>query len=237
LEEYLMLADKVCFMVSKPVLTTYTNTLLNMDVLMHMPLPAGPKIIAANHPATTDPFYVATMLRQQSFILINNLLFQVPVLGTYLRASGHIPVKVGCGQEAIDTALEHLRNGHNIIIFPEGDLSPLEGGFQKPRTGVARLALLSGAPVIPVGVHLQRERVRLINSTVRGEVNIGRWYLSGPYHQTVGQALRFSGDVEDRDLVRSVAGRIMNRIIELSHESRNRMISRPGFLPGEQSLT
>jgi 1-acyl-sn-glycerol-3-phosphate acyltransferase len=231
-----MLADKLCFMVSKPVLTTYTNTLLNMDVLMHMPLPVGPKIIAANHPATTDPFYVAVMLRQQSFILINDLLFQVPVLGPYLRASGHIPVKVGCGQAAIDAALEHLRDGHNIIIFPEGDLSPLEGGFQKPRTGVARLALLSGAPVVPVGVHLQRERVRLINSTVRGEVNVGRWYLSGPYHQTVGLPLRFSGDVEDRDLVRSVANRIMNRIIELSHESRNRMISKTGYFSEAQSI-
>jgi 1-acyl-sn-glycerol-3-phosphate acyltransferase len=207
-----------------------------MDVLFHMPLPAGPKIIAANHPATTDPFYVAVMLRQQSFILINNLLFQVPVLGSYLRASSHIPVMAGAGQEAIDAALEHLRDGHNVIIFPEGDLSPLEGGFQKPRTGVARLALASGAPVIPVGVHLQRERVRLIQSTVRGEVNVGRWYLRGPYHQTVGNPMRFNGDLEDRDLVRSVAGRIMNRIIELSHESRNRMISRSGYISGEQSL-
>ncbi len=232
-----MLADKLCFIMSKPVLTTYTSTLLNMDVLFHTPLPEGPKIIAANHPATTDPFYVAVMLRQQSFILINNLLFQVPVLGAYLRASGHIPVMAGAGQEAIDAALRHLRDGHNVIIFPEGDLSPLEGGFQKPRTGVARLALASGASVIPVGVHLQRERVRLIQSTVRGEVNVGRWYLRGPYHQTVGKPMRFSGDVEDRDLVRSVAGRIMNRIIELSHESRNRMISRSGYIPGEQSLT
>jgi 1-acyl-sn-glycerol-3-phosphate acyltransferase len=231
-----MLADKLCFIVSKPVLTTYTNTLLNMDVLMHMPLPAGPKIIAANHPATSDPFYVAVMLRQQSFILINDLLFQVPVLGPYLRASGHIPVKAGCGQKAIDTALEHLGKGHTVIIFPEGDLSPLEGGFQKPRTGVARLALLSGAPVIPVGVHLQRERVHLINSTVRGEVNVGRWYLSGPYHQTVGRPMRFSGNVEDRDLVRSVAGRVMNQIIEMANESRNRSLSNSGYFTEAQSV-
>lgn len=230
-----MLADKLCFMFSKPVLTTYTNTLLNMDVLFHAPLPEGPKIIAANHPATSDPFYVAVMLRQQSFILINNLLFQVPVLGAYLRASGHIPVMAGAGQEAIEAALQRLADGHNIIIFPEGDLSPLEGGFQKARTGVARLALASGAPVIPVGVHLQRERVRLIHSTVRGEVNVGRWYLNGPYHQTVGNPMRFRGDPEDRELVRSVSSRIMNRIIELSHESRSRMISRPGYIPGKQS--
>ncbi len=218
-----MLSDKLMYWASRPVVRTYTGTMLKMDVFKHHPLPAGAKIIAANHPATTDPFYVASMVGHQSFILINELLFQVPVLGEYLRRSGHIPVAAGQGQQAIDTALQRLAEGKTIIIFPEGALSPMGGGFEKPRTGVARLALASGAPVIPVGVHLQWERVHTIRSTVRGRVEYGRWYVRGPYNLTVGRPLYFHGDVENRPLVRSVAETVMHHIIELARESEMRM--------------
>src|SRR5512140_2379516 len=142
-----MIINKTLFWVSKPVVSTYTGTMLKMDVRKHAQIPEGAKIIAANHPSTTDPFFVAAVLRQQSFILIKDLLFQVPVFGAYLRYSGHIPVSQGGGQAALDAALERLRQGQTVVIFPEGALSPL-GSFCEPRTGVARLALLSGAPVI-----------------------------------------------------------------------------------------
>ncbi|TLN23356.1 1-acyl-sn-glycerol-3-phosphate acyltransferase, partial [bacterium] len=194
--------------------------------------PAGAKIIAANHPTTTDPFFVAAMLRQQSFIMINDLLFQVPILGEYLRRSGHIPVKVGCGPAAIDAALERLAAGQTIIIFPEGALSPEDGGFHQARTGVARLALASGAPVIPVGIHLNWDKIHTLRSTVRGQVEYGRWYLRGPYNVTFGNALHFQGDVEDRQHVRLVADAVMHHIIELAHESKERMNRAPGVLPG-----
>jgi 1-acyl-sn-glycerol-3-phosphate acyltransferase len=102
------------------------------------------------------------------------------VLGEYLRRSGHIPVVAGNGKAAMDEALARLAKGDTIIVFPEGALSPVEGGFCEPRTGAARLALMSGAPVIPVGIHLPLERVRFIESMVEGKVEIGRWYTHGP---------------------------------------------------------
>jgi 1-acyl-sn-glycerol-3-phosphate acyltransferase len=224
-------SNKIMYWASRPVVGAYTEMMLDMDVRRHTALPPGPKIIAANHPSTTDPFFVAAMLRQQSFILINELLFRVPVLGVYLRKSGHIPVQVGRGQEAVDTAVALLRQGRNVIIFPEGDLSPEEGGFCPVRTGVARLALASGAPVVPVGIHLLRERVRSVRSTVQGEIHYGRWYLRGPYNMTVGQPLVFSGSPENRPLVKQVAAAVMHHIIELAHESEIRMTSRPTALP------
>lgn len=227
-----MFSEKMLYWVSRPIVRSYTGTMLNMNVKMQERFPGGAKIVAANHPTTTDPFFVASMVGNQSFILINDLLFQVPLLGEYLRRSGHIPVKAGSGQEAIDAALQHLQAGHTIIIFPEGALSPEEGGFQQPRTGVARLALMSGAPVIPVGIHLQRSRIRSIRSTVRGQVEIGRWYLRGPYNLTVGQPLRFTGDVEDRPHVRAVASTVMHHIIELARQSENRFNQAPGRLTG-----
>ena len=227
-----MLSDKIMYYASRPVVLSYTGTMLKTDVRKHAQFPQGAKIIAANHPTTTDPFFVAAMLRQQSFIMINDLLFQVPILGEYLRRSRHIPVKVGCGQAAIDTALELLACGQTVIIFPEGALSPEDGGFHPARTGVARLALASGAPVVPVGIHLQWNRIHTIRSIVRGQVEYGRWYLRGPYNVTFGQSLHFQGDAEDRQRVRLVADGIMHHIVELAHESKQRMNRAPGALPG-----
>lgn len=227
-----MFSEKLMYYCSRPVVLSYAGTMLKTDVRKHAQFPVGAKIIAANHPTTTDPFFVAAMVRQQSFILIKDLLFQVPVLGEYLRRSGHIPVKVGSGPAAIETALEHLAAGHTIIIFPEGELSPEDGGFHQARTGVARLALASGAPVIPVGIHLNWNRIHTIRSTVRGQVEYGRWYLRGPYNLTFGKALHFHGDVEDREHVRTVADAVMHHIIELAHESKERMNRAPGALPG-----
>ncbi len=219
--------QKLVYWISKPLVLSYTGTALKMDVHRQEQLPAGAKIIAANHPSTTDPFFVASMLRTQSFILINNLLFQVPVLGEYLRRSGHIPVIAGSGQAALDVALEHLAQGHTVMIFPEGDLSPENGGFQDPRTGVARLALLSGAPVIPVGIYLQRSLCRTIRSKVKGNDEYGRWYLHGPYNITVGRPLHFRGDVENRPYVRTVAESVMHHIIEMARLSELRMTQTP----------
>jgi len=227
-----MFSKKLFYWASRPVIGTYASTMLKMDVNLHQKLPDGAKIIAANHPSTSDPFFVAAMLRQQSFILINELLFKVPVFGEYLRRSGHIPVAIGQGQGAVDAALEYLKAGHTVMIFPEGSLSPQEGGFRKARTGVARLALMSGAPVIPVGIHLLRDRINTIRSTVRGQIEYGRWYLRGPYNLTVGQPLRFTGSVEDRDHVRAVAATVMYHIIELARESKTRLNQTPGALTG-----
>jgi 1-acyl-sn-glycerol-3-phosphate acyltransferase len=225
-----MISEKALYWFSKPIVTGYTGTMLKMDVRRHAALPAGARIIAANHPSTTDPFFVASMLRQQSFILIKDLLFKVPLLGAYLRRSGHIPVAAGCGQQALQVALAHLQAGHTILIFPEGTLSPLEGGMAPARTGVARLAILSGAPVVPVGIHLQTERLHILRSEVDGQVEYGRWYVRGPYNLTVGQPLRFSGDVEDRPHVRFVADTIRHHILELARQSENRLNQAPGTL-------
>lgn len=215
--------EKPFYWFSKPVVKSYTATMLKMDVHWHTPLYQGARIIAANHPSTTDPFFVASMVGSQSFILIKSLLFQVPLLGSYLHHSGHIPVAPGCGQSVIDAGIAHLKAGHTLIIFPEGDLSPAEGGFLKAHTGVARLALESGAPVIPVGIDLQRERIHNLRSTVNGIEESSRWYITGRYNLTVGQPLYFSGNLQNHVYIRRLADIVMDHIIELAHESAERM--------------
>ena len=137
----------------------YSNVAVKIDVERHAPLPSGAKIIAANHPTTTDPFIMMGLLDEPIFILITNMAFQMPVLGRFLRGAGHIPVLAENGRAAFDAAVELLKAGKTIGIFPEGALSPLAGGTCPAHTGVARLALAGGAPIIPAGIALQREHI------------------------------------------------------------------------------
>jgi 1-acyl-sn-glycerol-3-phosphate acyltransferase len=77
--------------------------------------------------------------------------------------------------------------------------------------------------VIPVGIHLERERIKFVETTVDDKTETARWYLRGPYAMTVGEPMRFEGNVEDREYVRAVSQRIMQRITCLSHESAQRI--------------
>jgi 1-acyl-sn-glycerol-3-phosphate acyltransferase len=194
-----------------------------MDVVRHAPLPDGPKIISANHPSTTDPFLILTLASEQVSILISETLFKVPLFGRYLRQAGHVPVVPGNGRAAFEKARQLLDAGRTVAVFPEGAISPLDGGFHRPHTGAARLSLITGTPVIPIGIHLQRERMRLIETVVDGKPEVGTWYLRGPYAMTVGNPMRFTGDVEDRAYVRSASERTMQHIAHLAHQSARRI--------------
>jgi 1-acyl-sn-glycerol-3-phosphate acyltransferase len=155
--------------------------MLKLDVLWYAPLPAGPKLIVANHPSISDPFYLALLSLQPIKILIIDNPFSVPLFGAYLRRSGHVPVVPGNGQTAFAKARQLLEAGHSVALFPEGWVSPPEGGFNPPRTGAARLALLTGVPVVPVGIYLPRERNHVVSATINGKRTVGHWYLRGPY--------------------------------------------------------
>ncbi len=209
----------------------YAQLMLDIDIARHAPLPKGAKIIAANHPTTTDPILITQVTPEPMHILITEMCFKVPAVGKSLRMAGHIPVVTGNGRAAFDEAIQLLRDGKTVGIFPEGSLSPLDGGPEKPHTGVARLALISGAPVIPVGIHLQREHIRFVETIVDDKTETARWYLHGPYAMTAGESMRFEGNVEDRQYVRSVSERIMQRIVRLAHESEQQMRAPQTFDP------
>ncbi len=211
------------YSMGRMVIASYTQWALQINIARRAPLPQGPKIIAANHPTTTDPILITLLTSEPMHILITEMCFKVPVLGHFLRRAGHVPVVDGNGRAAFDQALQLLREGKTVGIFPEGALSPLEGGLEKPHTGVARLALISGAPVIPVGTHLQRDHIRFVKTTVDAKTETARWYLQGPYAMTVGEPMHFEGNAEDWSYVRSISERVMQRIACLSRESAQRI--------------
>ncbi len=215
--------QKLLHLASMTIVRLYAWLMLQLDVFWQAPFPSGPKLIVANHPSTTDPFYLGLLSSQPISLLIIESLFLIPVFGAFLRWSGHIPVVPGKGRTAFDAAYRRLLRGRSVALFPEGDLSPPEGGFLPPRTGAARLALLTGVPIIPIGIYLPRERSRAIVSTVAGRRLRGYLYLRGKYGVTVGQAMYFKGDVEDRRHVATVSEDIMRQIMSLAQESECRV--------------
>jgi len=215
--------DQILYRVGRCALKLYAQLMLKLDIAWEAALPEGAKIIAPNHPTTTDPFFVTLLTSEQTSILVHDTLFKVPLFGRYLEGAGHVRVIPDNGKSAFEQAKHLLEAGRTVVIFPEGALSPLEGGLARPRTGVARLALITGAPVIPVGLHMPRERIRLIETVVDGQTEIGRWYLHGPYAMSVGKALRFEGNVQDREYVRSISETVLQRITQLAQQSVHRL--------------
>jgi len=119
----------------------------------------GGAFIAANHLSMMDPAFLPVILpRQISFIakadLFNGRGVRGRLVGGFLRGVGMIPVDRSGGrasQAGIDAAVAALAEGRVFGIFPEGTRSP-DGRLYRGRTGVARIALDSGAPVIPVAM-------------------------------------------------------------------------------------
>lgn len=136
------------------ILQTFFWTYLRMrrTGMNHIPA-SGPAIIASNHRSFFDPFLIGMMTRRPMYYMAKRELFGYnPVLSWLLSALGAFPVDRGNGdQETIRTVKELLARGELVLIFPEGHrIRP--GGLGSPRRGVGRLALETGAPVVPVAV-------------------------------------------------------------------------------------
>jgi 1-acyl-sn-glycerol-3-phosphate acyltransferase len=215
--------EKVLYGTGRSLAVAYARLMLDVDIQWHAQLPGGPKILAANHPTTTDPLYLLTLVSEPVSVLLTAASFEVCGVGAYLRATRHVPAVRGSGGKTVDAMVRQVEDGRSVAIFPEGALSPLAGGFHRPHSGVARVALRTGAPVIPVGIGLRRDSIRVAEAEVDGEKATGLFYAKGPYAMTVGPALTYQGEVEDRQRVRAVAGHIMNHIRGLARESERRI--------------
>jgi 1-acyl-sn-glycerol-3-phosphate acyltransferase len=118
----------------------------------HLPR-SGPLILAANHRSVLDPIVVGLLLDRPVYYMAKQELFRTRLGAWLLSALGGFPVARGGGdQEAMEVADENLRRGDCLVIFPEGRCVP-SGPLGPPRRGVGRLALASGAPVVPIAIH------------------------------------------------------------------------------------
>jgi 1-acyl-sn-glycerol-3-phosphate acyltransferase len=119
-------------------------------------LRAGPAILAANHISPFDPIVMTAACHKAGIaprFMATGGLFDAPVAGAVMRAAGHIRVDRNRATvaEALPAAARALRGGALVLVYPEGRIG-LDPWMwpERGKTGVARMALASGAPVVPV---------------------------------------------------------------------------------------
>jgi glycerol-3-phosphate dehydrogenase (NAD(P)+) len=117
----------------------------------HIPA-SGPVILASNHRSFLDPFVIAVMARRPIYFMAKRELFVNRPVTWLLGSLGAYPIARGASdQEAMTTTRAILERGDGVLIFPEGTRTR-PGPLGRPKRGVGRLALETGAPVVPVAV-------------------------------------------------------------------------------------
>ena len=180
-------------------------------------LRAGPVILAANHIGPFDPIAIAAACRVRRLaprVMATGGLFRAPVVGSVMRAAGHIRINRRRADvaAAVDDVAAALAAGSHVLGYPEGRIT-LDPGMwpERGKTGMARVALRSGALVVPVAQW--------------GAHEVAAWSGLGPTVRTVVRALwrrpvvrvHFGAPVDLSDLSGDVPGaaqRATDRIID-----------------------
>lgn len=179
----------------------------------------GAAILASNHLAVVDSFFLPLLVPRRITFLAKREYFTAPGVVGFLKKQfftgvGQVPVDRSGGsaaQDAMDTAVRLLREGKLLGIYPEGTRSP-DGRLYKGKTGVARMALQAGVPVVPVAM-IGTDKVNPIGSRI---------WKPHPVHIRVGEPLgfsRYAGMAGDRFIERSMTDEIMYSLMELSGQT------------------
>jgi 1-acyl-sn-glycerol-3-phosphate acyltransferase len=177
----------------------------------------GPVILASNHLSFSDHFFGPLPVPRKVIFLAKSEYFtgrgiKGLLSKAFFTGVGQLPVDRGGGvasEEAIKTGLRVLAEGHVLGIYPEGTRSP-DGRLYRGKTGVARLAVESGAPVIPCAMintfQFQPPGTLWPNTRVRPGVRFGEPLDFSRYH----------GQQADGPLLRTITDEIMQAIAKLS---------------------
>jgi len=182
--------------------------------LQHVPA-SGPAILASNHLAVIDSFILPLVLnRRIKFMGKSDYFTGTGIKGRavagFMRGVGTVPVDRSGGKAdgALKTGLKVLGKGDLFGIYPEGTRSP-DGRLYKGKVGVAKLALESGAPVIPVAM-IGTDKAQPIGQVMPKPVSIGVRF---------GEPLdfsRYAGMENDRVVLRAITDEIMYALMDLS---------------------
>jgi 1-acyl-sn-glycerol-3-phosphate acyltransferase len=166
----------------------------------------GACILCANHISWWDPPLVGCLTHRVVRFMAKEELFAMPVVGRIMPKLNAFPVKRdSADRRAIKTALDTLKNGGILGIFPEGTRSQTDE-LLPPQPGVGLIALKSGAPVIPVAI-------------------IGPYRMLRPIRIRIGAPLYFPeyyGVKTRAEDLEEVSGRMMAEIDRLRRESKTR---------------
>jgi len=139
----------------RAVLEALFRVLFTYDCVGEEKVPAtGGAIVSANHPSYLDPVLLSLQVKRPILFMAWDALFRVPLLGPMVRLLGAFPVdtRKGGGRAAYETAKALVQEGHVVGIFPEGKRSRAGWMEEELRAGAARLALETGAPLVPATI-------------------------------------------------------------------------------------
>ncbi|MDQ6607976.1 MAG: 1-acyl-sn-glycerol-3-phosphate acyltransferase, partial [Actinomycetota bacterium] len=145
--------NPVVYWLVRAVCQPFFHIYFRMSRIGREHIPAeGPVIIAANHRSFLDPFVISTMVRRPMYYVAKKELFARRWQAWILNSLGAFPVDRGAADgDMLDTARTILARGDIVLIFPEGTrVRP--GALGTPKRGVGRLALETGAPVVPLAL-------------------------------------------------------------------------------------
>ena len=175
----------------------------------------GPAIIAANHLSFLDSFFIPLVVQRRKVTYLAKAdYFKSWKTSWFFKMVGQIPTEREGGKKsehALNAALEVLEQGNLLGIYPEGTRSP-DGRLYRGRTGVARLALTAGVPVIPTG---------LVGTTevMPKDAKLPRFTGRLPVRVRFGKPLdfsRFKDRERDRFALRSITDEIQYEVMQLS---------------------
>jgi 1-acyl-sn-glycerol-3-phosphate acyltransferase len=188
-----------------------------VEGLEHVP-DDGPAILASNHLSFSDSFFLPAVLDRKVTFIAKAEYFTSPgvkgkLTAAFFKGVGQLPVDRsgarGAGEAAIQSGLEVLANGELFGIYPEGTRSPDGRLYRGKPGGLARVALRSGAPVVPVAM-VDTEKIQppgqVVPKLMRPGIRIGR-----PLNFE-----RYQGMENDRFIQRAITDEIMYEIMKLS---------------------
>lgn len=209
----MLYVSAVAYWIVKAILSPVLRFLFKVKVTGAEHIPKdGPVIFASNHVSFSDSIFLPLVLKRRITFVAKAEYFDDPKTAWFFRAVGQIPIRREGGnasQRALDTARGVLEAGGAFGIYPEGTRSP-DGRLYKGHTGIARLALATKAPIIPVAMIGTREAQPI------GQVK-PNFFM--PITVAFGAPLTYDhlvDQADDRQVLRSITDEVMFELRELS---------------------
>ncbi|WP_245769808.1 lysophospholipid acyltransferase family protein [Streptomyces radiopugnans] len=178
----------------------------------------GPAILASNHLSFSDSFFLPAVLDRKVTFIAKAEYFTTPgvkgrLTAAFFKGIGQLPVDRsggrGAGEAAVRSGIQVLERGELFGIYPEGTRSPDGRLYRGKPGGLARVALATGAPVIPIAM-IDTEKIqppgKVVPKLMRPGIRIG-----GPLDFS-----RYQGMDGDRFVLRSITDEVMYEIMKLS---------------------
>jgi 1-acyl-sn-glycerol-3-phosphate acyltransferase len=206
------------YTIARLVLTLPTLLIYRVKVIGRKNVPRqGAVVLAPNHFSQLDHFFCGVYMRRKVRFMAKSQLFGPRGLTFIFKHGGVFPVRRGHrDEEAFKTAFELIDQGELLLVYAEGGRSR-SGELGEPKPGIGRIALESGAPIVPVAIY--------------GSARVRRWRYGSFPRVTIqfGEAISFPVETDpSRERQLEVAGEVFDEVRRMYGELTTRSAARSG---------